>query len=327
VMAIVGVLIGVGGLALNFGNWISERPDLSIKIESVTLQGEVNIANLPEQLAGIEEKHGHVTGNSINTLRTLASTIDPETKAGLDEFASKLQDAVALFVRQSSTDSGSISATDITLAGGIVNWPDGTQVDLRSPEGALVFPVDLVREVRRDPDHISGSTVASLRERAVALYGAHKSPGECRAVAEDLRRIRTSVRDALEGLDKKVTVKITMENHSKLPTFVQGVAMLRVFPDNKSNIADIAMLMDSPGFLEGYSIKTFQLFSRRAASLKEEDRKYLEQAMAHQDNCILALQDLHGKLWCGTGRVSDSNRTDAKIFIDALDSALKKWTA
>src|ERR1700680_1009726 len=300
--AVIGVMIGVGGLALNLGTWVSERPNLAIRIESVTLQSEANLAALPEQLAKIEEKHGHVTGNKINNLRTAALAIDPSTKAGLDDFANKLQDVITFFVN----DSGPMSASAIRYSHGILTWPDGMDVDLRTPEGALVFPTNLVAAVRRDPDNVAAQTLTILRETAFAMYGADKSPAEGRAVAEDLRRIRTSVRDVLEGLDKKVLVKITIENRSKLPTFVQNNAMLRVFQD-QSNFADIGLSLDAPGFLEGYSIKTFQLVSRRATSLRDEDRRFLDQAVGRQDKCVLVLQDLHSKLWEGGGRVSDSN--------------------
>lgn len=316
IVASIGILVGIGGLALNLTTYASERPNLAVRIESVALRSEANISSLPEQLAHIEEKHGHFTADKIDNLRKLAlGATDPSAKPKLEELAENVQETITFFDAQAGKKS-ELAPQEIVLSGTTLTWPDGTNLDLRAPDASHVLPPNLVEDVRKDPSNASAT--AAMKEAAYRVYGSEHDPAESRAVAEDLRRIRTSIRDSIDGFDKKVVVRITVENRSKVPTFIQSSAMIRVLQD-QSRFADIILSLNNPGFIEGYSIKTFELSSKRTATLKEEDRAYLDSAVSRQDKCLLLLQDLHGKFWSAAGHVADSNALDIRSFVDELD--------
>ncbi len=307
-LAIVGACVGIAGAVLALLQYRSEQPNAHVTLSAASLVTPgLDVQRIPEELAEIEEEFGDVTAKYIMDLRDEALLLEDEAD-GFDDRLERFNAELQSVIKHFDVKHTGWTADDIQFDRGTITWPDG--MTLSGAELGLLFPTDLVEEIRALDGAPDAEFLVRIRHEAQRLYDP--DPTDMRrtqAVAARLRQVRTPIQDYILKKVRLVRVEATVENRSRMPTVLLCQALLRVYK-NESEFADIFVRLDNPELLEGFNVRTLVFQSKALEAFSEEDRDFVMAAFEQEYECFLLIQDLHRNCWSAEGKFSEA-RFDA----------------
>jgi hypothetical protein len=301
IMAVVGSIVGVIGVAVPLSGFIQERPLVSLRVANVEIGSRFDTSELSEQLEAIEADYGAVTGISVLELQSKAEVLDVNSADFKDEmqtFLDEIQNAITVFDTPRRIE---IRLSDIEYNAGTVSWPEGgQQLDLNASYASIVFDRELIDAVIQNPEFPGEDVVRRIREEAVELF--RESPeGEAsrQEVARELRKVRAG---AVGGIDNysdaaRITVSLTVENQSRLPTVLLSPGLLRIYRGD--------------AVLDGYDVGSMVLESKTLGMLPDA-REFIKNAFERDYEGMVFVEDLRRNVWAANTVLSKLS-TEFKI--------------
>ncbi len=150
-----------------------------------------------------------------------------------------------------------------------------------------------------------------LKEDKKALQEVDK---ELRRLVEDFQ--------AKINRNKKVIVKLLVENHSNLKNGLYKTAVITFYKDNNTNLPILLYITHEDEefrLIDGNGFKTIKLESRIINSSQERQYEFIKSAFENEYSYIVVVQDLNDKTWYSEGKALSLN-------FDVQEEILKQET-
>ena len=299
VVAVAAVVIAAIQAWVAFMTYHEGRPNLILRMEHVVLQSGLDLGTLSGALLEVMQKHPvtshYFVGHILANLGALNKE-DKQYERDLAELIEEIQRAEVFFTgRPRAWDRD-----ETTYENGVVTWPDRYRLNLTGPLARVpgVFEPDVLEAVRASVGggrELADSMRSRLIEQAVKWDDPSSDDKDERsAVKNTLAYVRRLLEQAAGGLRDEVVLSVVVENRSERPNsisrgFLIVGAEVKIEMRRRRNEARV----------DRYGSRSLDYY-RGVASLDEDDRTKVRQAVEQGSGIVFRAVDINGRTWgCG----------------------------
>jgi|GEM_PF-5147452 len=310
VITVISGLIALISVAINLRSYFVNEPNIELSFDKIDIKSnKFSADDIPTELNGIESELGDFTLDKIKLLKTNFYAIEnlSDSDNGLRDFNLQLQNTIDFF----NTEVEPWEYTDIKYNNGLLTWPDGFSINLLKKDFYIDHYFkdikdikDIIDDVRDGRNTLSNHQIKKLLQ---ASYDLNKINDEVidhrKTISKKLRSLRERLEDIINNNTTSIQLSCFIENKSRQPNMVNQHALLRVYKD-KNIYKDVSLEVAPSKVLHGYEIGNFTLISKPLSKIDEEKKDFVLEAIEKDYNCMVFIEDIHGKVWNANGLFS-----------------------
>ncbi|HEX6994983.1 MAG TPA: hypothetical protein VF339_12630 [Gammaproteobacteria bacterium] len=320
--AALGGLCAVVGVLLSLVSFTGELPHVRMVIERIELASSSD--DIVGELRRIEEDYSHVTGIAVLELIDIASNLASDDQNRYEQQLSRLVEEIEEAINGFNEERDALRDDRRAVARklrNLVRLSDReTMLDaLQEIEDEYshitsYLVIDIIAELEpldySEPDEDVPDAVYARIELAANEFDADADGRQegLAAVAEELGNLSTKLRDSRAGSatdEARVSVQVTVENQSRLPTVLRPVGVLAIYDRNDPKKRGVIVVRTSESYqLQPFSVGAVSFESMKIGALPGPERDLVREGVEKEFLAEFWIEDIHDSVWHAEGKLS-----------------------